>query len=73
MEKLDGEVILMPNVNSVILRKVITWADHHEDDTDPAEDDKNKKKRMKDISSWNADFLKVDKETFKVDVGNKKL
>ncbi len=63
MEEGEDEVIPLPNVNSVILRKVITWADHHKDDPAPAEDDENKEKRTDDISSWDADFLKVDQGT----------
>jgi len=63
MEEGEDEVIPLPNVNSSILRKVINWATHHKDDPPPAEDDENKEKRTDDISSWDADFLKVDQGT----------
>jgi len=63
MEENDDEVIPLPNVSAAILRKVIHWANHHKDDPPPAEDDENKEKRTDDISSWDADFLKVDQGT----------
>jgi len=59
----EEEVIPLPNVNSAILRKVIQWAKHHKDDAPVTEDDENKEKRTDDISSWDADFLKVDQGT----------
>jgi len=59
----EDEVVPLPNVNSAILRKVIQWATHHKDDPAPAEDDESKEKRTDDISSWDADFLKVDQGT----------
>jgi len=63
MEEGEEEVIPLPNVNSAILRKVIQWATHHKDDAPVTEDDENKEKRTDDISSWDADFLKVDQGT----------
>lgn len=39
--------------------QVIQWATYHKDDPPPPEDDENKEKRTDDISSWDADFLKV--------------
>uniref|UniRef100_T1GLY0 Skp1-related protein n=1 Tax=Megaselia scalaris TaxID=36166 RepID=T1GLY0_MEGSC len=61
----EGEdtVVPLPNVNSTILRKVLTWAQYHKDDPMPSEDDDSKEKRTDDISSWDADFLKVDQGT----------
>ena len=53
----------LPNVNAAILRKVLQWATHHKDDPPQPEDDENKQKRTDDISSWDADFLKVDQGT----------
>jgi len=63
MDEGDDEVVPLPNVNSAILRKVLQWATYHKDDPQPAEDDENKEKRTDDISSWDADFLKVDQGT----------
>lgn len=60
MDEDEEEVVPLPNVNSAILRKVIQWATYHKDDPPPPEDDENKEKRTDDISSWDADFLKVD-------------
>lgn len=63
MDEEDEEVVPLPNVNSAILKKVIQWATTHRDDPPPAEDDDGKDKRTDDISSWDADFLKVDQGT----------
>ena len=63
MDEDEEEVVPLPNVNSAILRKVIQWATYHKDDPPPPEDDENKEKRTDDISSWDADFLKVDQGT----------
>lgn len=60
MDEDEEEVVPLPNVNSAILRKVIQWATYHKDDPPPPEDDENKDKRTDDISSWDADFLKVN-------------
>ena len=60
MDDDEEEVVPLPNVNSAILRKVIQWATYHKDDPPPPEDDENKEKRTDDISSWDADFLKVN-------------
>ncbi|CAB4061859.1 SKP1 [Lepeophtheirus salmonis] len=64
MEDEEEEVVPLPNVNAAILRKTIQWATYHKDDPPIQEDDENKrKKRTDDISSWDADFLKVDQGT----------
>ncbi|KAK4887320.1 hypothetical protein RN001_003591 [Aquatica leii] len=63
MDDDEEEVVPLPNVNSAILKKVIQWATYHKDDPPPPEDDENKEKRTDDISSWDADFLKVDQGT----------
>ncbi|XP_054930335.1 S-phase kinase-associated protein 1 isoform X1 [Dermacentor andersoni] len=63
MDDDEDEVVPLPNVNSAILKKVIHWATYHKDDPPPPEDDENKEKRTDDISSWDADFLKVDQGT----------
>ncbi|KAF8774689.1 S-phase kinase-associated protein 1-like [Argiope bruennichi] len=63
MDDDEQEVVPLPNVNSSILKKVIQWATYHIDDPPPPEDDDSKEKRTDDISSWDADFLKVDQGT----------
>ncbi|GFS43300.1 hypothetical protein NPIL_292461 [Nephila pilipes] len=63
MDDDEQEVVPLPNVNSAILKKVIQWATYHRDDPPPPEDDDSKDKRTDDISSWDADFLKVDQGT----------
>lgn len=57
----EEEVVPLPNVNSAILRKVIQFCTYHKDDPVPSstDDDENKEKRTDDITSWDADFLKV--------------
>lgn len=60
MDDEEEAVVPLPNVNSAILRRVLQWAHYHKDDPTPTDDDENKEKRTDDISSWDADFLKVD-------------
>lgn len=60
MDEEDDEAVPLPNVNAAILKRVIQWCTYHKDDPPPPEDDENKEKRTDDISSWDADFLKVD-------------
>ena len=55
----EEELVPLPNVNAAILKKVIQWATYHKDDPPLPEDDENKEKRTDDISTWDADFLKV--------------
>ncbi|VDP15501.1 unnamed protein product [Soboliphyme baturini] len=62
-EENESEHIPLPNVNAAILKKVIQWCTYHKDDSPPLEDDDTKEKRSDDISSWDADFLKVDQGT----------
>jgi len=62
-EESETEMIPLPNVNAAILKKVIGWCQYHKDDPPPLEEDDNKEKRTDDISSWDAEFLKVDQGT----------
>jgi len=59
----EDDVIPLPNVNSAIMKRVVTWCTHHKDDPAPPEDDENREKNTADISSWDQDFLKVDQGT----------
>lgn len=63
LEEDDEEIVPLPNVNAGILKKVIQWATYHKDDPPAADDDEGREKRTDDISSWDADFLKVDQGT----------
>ncbi|XP_050738997.1 S-phase kinase-associated protein 1 isoform X1 [Eriocheir sinensis] len=63
MDEDEEEVVPLPNVNAAILKKVIQWCTYHKDDPPLPDDDDNKEKRTDDISSWDADFLKVDQGT----------
>ncbi|GIY69289.1 hypothetical protein CDAR_486961 [Caerostris darwini] len=63
MEEDDQEPVPLHNVNSTILKKVIQWATYHINDPSPSEEDDSREKRTDDISSWDADFLKVDQGT----------
>ncbi|CAG5115734.1 unnamed protein product [Candidula unifasciata] len=63
MDEDEDEPVPLSNVNSAILKKVIQWCTFHKDDPPPPEDDENKEKRTDDISSWDAEFLKVDQGT----------
>lgn len=62
LEDGDEEPVPLPNVNAAILNKVIQWATYHKDDP-PVVEDEEKEKRTDDISSWDADFLKLDQGT----------
>ncbi|KFO22909.1 S-phase kinase-associated protein 1 [Fukomys damarensis] len=59
----DDDPVPLPNVDAVILKKVIQWCTHHKDDPPPPEDDENKEKRTDDIPVWDQEFLKVDQGT----------
>lgn len=59
----DDEAIPLPNVNAIILKKIIQWCTHHKDDSPPPEDDENRDKVTDDISTWDMEFLKVDQGT----------
>lgn len=58
-----NDPIPLANVNGPILRKVISWCQHHKDDLPPAADADNKERRTDDIVSWDVEFLKVDQGT----------
>lgn len=62
-EEEEDETVPLPNVNAAILKKVIQWCTYHKDDPALPEEEENKEKRSDDISSWDADFLKVDQGT----------
>ena len=59
----EEEVVPLPKVDSSILKKIIQWATHHRDDHSSPDADEHTEKQTDDISSWDADFLKVDQGT----------
>ena len=63
IEEDDEDVVPLPSINSAILRKVILWATYHKDDPAPPAVDHNAEGGTDDISSWDADFLRVDHQT----------
>ena len=52
------EPIPLAQVTSDVMKKVIEWAQHHKDD--PTQDKKEGERLTHDISSWDANFIKVD-------------
>lgn len=64
----DGTCIIpVKKVTSKILRKVLEWAKHHENDPEPFDDDEEEEeedtRRNTDIAVWDSEFLQVDNET----------
>ncbi|KAJ1351715.1 Skp1- protein [Parelaphostrongylus tenuis] len=51
------------NVSGPILKKVLQWCTYHKDDPPSTDDLNNREKGTNDISSWDVEFLKVDKAT----------
>ncbi|EDW40065.1 GL18093 [Drosophila persimilis] len=57
------EPLVLPNVNSDILRLVLIWAEYHKDDPEPPEDEASFERSTDDIIPWDIEFLKVDQGT----------
>ena len=60
MEEEKDDVVELANITAPILKKVIEWSTHHKDDPPLPEENKAK---IIEISSWDADFLKVEQAT----------
>lgn len=56
----EGGELPLPNVSADILRRVLEWATHHQNDPISTDEDDNKERRTDDISPWDAQFLTVD-------------
>lgn len=52
----------MMRINSVVLEKILVWADFHKDDQPPKEDD-GREKKSNDICEFDVEFLKLDQAT----------
>lgn len=60
----SGKPIPVPNVNEIVLKKVMEWCEHHKGDPvtgNEADLDANRK-RTTDINEWDQKFLQVDQE-----------
>jgi S-phase kinase-associated protein 1 len=62
-EEANNEPIPIPNVNEIILRKVIEWCDHHKADPPASNDDEtDARKKTTDLDEWDQKFMGVDQE-----------
>lgn len=62
-EGTPDQSIPIPNVNEVVLKKVIEWCEHHRADPVQTNDDENEnRKKSTDIDEWDQKFMQVDQE-----------
>ncbi|KAF2095175.1 E3 ubiquitin ligase SCF complex, Skp subunit [Rhizodiscina lignyota] len=62
-EEANTESIPIPNVNEVVLKKVLEWCEHHKKDPPAsADDDADSRKKSTDIDEWDQKFMQVDQE-----------
>ncbi|KAI0983172.1 hypothetical protein GJ496_010601 [Pomphorhynchus laevis] len=59
----EDEPVSLPNVNGVILRKIVQWCTYHKDDVPLPEDEDVLDRRLDDLCIWDKEFLKVDQGT----------
>lgn len=57
-EEEDNDPIPLPNVKGSILKRVLKWAEYHQNDPVVEEDDMADKKSI-DLIPWDQEFLKV--------------
>ncbi|EDW25111.1 GL23022 [Drosophila persimilis] len=57
-EDKNKEPLVLPKVNSEILRLVLIWAEYHKDDPEPPEDEAAYGWSTDDIIPWDIKFLK---------------
>ncbi|XP_020801245.1 S-phase kinase-associated protein 1 [Drosophila serrata] len=65
-ESAENPIIPLPNVNSMILNKVLIWANHHKADLDLADDNEEEEDELNPLtvlSPWDVEFLAVDQGT----------
>jgi len=62
-EGANDTAVPIPNVNEQVLKKVIEWCEHHQNDP-PAtqDDDSDSRKKTTDIEEWDQKFMQVDQE-----------
>jgi len=62
----DGVIdqnVPIPNVNEQVLKKVIEWCTHHQNDpVTTQDDDSDSRKKTTDIEEWDQKFMQVDQE-----------
>ena len=57
------EAIPIPNVNAAVLKKVIEWCVHHQNDPEKsADDESDSRKKSTEIEEWDQKFMQVDQE-----------
>ncbi|XP_002135286.2 S-phase kinase-associated protein 1-like [Drosophila pseudoobscura] len=54
------EPLVLPKVNSEILRLVLIWAEYHKDDPEPPEDEAANGRSTDDIIPWDIEFLEKE-------------
>lgn len=57
-----GQEIPLSNVTGDILKKIITYAEHHKDD-EPVEEKEDKETNSKINDEWDIEYMKLDKDT----------
>lgn len=56
------EPVPIPNVNESVLKKVIEWCQHHENDPQSTGEDDDNRRRTTEIDEWDQKFMQVDQE-----------
>lgn len=56
------ETVLLSNISTEMLKKVLVWCDHHKNESDVVYEDAYNK-RTDDIPEWDQKFFNVDKKT----------
>ncbi|XP_017024933.1 S-phase kinase-associated protein 1 [Drosophila kikkawai] len=63
-ESEENPLIPLPNVNSLILNKVLIWAKHHQADMDSDFDkEEDEVNPFSELSPWDVEFLTIDQGT----------
>ncbi|KAJ1349871.1 hypothetical protein KIN20_005532 [Parelaphostrongylus tenuis] len=59
----SNDPIPICNVSGPIMKKVLQWCTYHKDDPQRMDPEDSREERTVEISSWDAEFLRVDKIT----------